>query len=696
MATNTIPHSETMRQALALWRQTTGLHAEQKSFRLGDWELRKTFELLDEAIALDPTEVTAMLLFDYFVDDYLRTTAVSMRELIDAPEVVQARLNAPRELLGMLHSPELLAVRAGFKAALQRAVDQYNAGEREDVQKLFAAPHDLALLRRDALRSMANLRVDQFLDGEPEPLNIRPVYHRTVHQWWNINSLLAAATRMPSGVSLNLIRDPDAFQSYFCFVIRNGGNLFVLTDKEALEHPLQAGMTRRPDRVLAERAARNWFPYELLNLEYDEASRRLYMTETKVRSLVAYQPAALPLKTVSELEPTDLVWTAMMFDLIVERFWRQGFKAPALSYTGEMLNADRDRALSNLATSSELPVATYDPLSLPPLRLEDVRTAAVSEDAVGYMQENPNQWMEERYADRISDASLNLLAAPGQTFLLQHDTGDLQQIDGKPKPIASFEKARATEIKNVDATAFGTRESLAQDRLFIARFNFAKQIDVHAQAEYDERKDEVRNWFRGRVTGNLAQLTHWAMHEIIWVADGIQDSWTRFTNTPANVRCQPVDRNKMSGPEHLFHSFLHRVDLTQHDNRQRLGGMHLGDWRGSAPICTLHCTRASYYVVYTPTNPAELAALAGCAIEDLPDGLQHWDLLEMSSGNHLLRRIDPLSWAMHNPWRQLDLSVRLAFSKRAMAQIEKREPVWPDIPNLLHDNPWPKHDSDAA
>lgn len=695
MANTTIPHSETMRQALALWRETTGIHAGQTSFRLGEWEIRKTFELLDEAIALDPTEVTAMLLFDYFLDNFLQSSAVPMRELIDTPAEVQAKLDAPRALLGVLHSPALVAVRATFKAALQRAVDQYSTGDRKEVQALFAAPHDLALLRRDALRSMATLRVDQFLDGEPEPDHVRPVYHRTVHQWWNINSLLAAATRMPSGVSLNLIRDPDAYQSYFCFVIRNGGNLFVLTDKEALDHPLQAGMTRRPDRVLAERAARNWFPYELLNLEYDEESRRIYLTETKIRSVVAYQPATLPLKTVAELEPTDLVWTAMMFDLIIERFWRQGFKAPALSYTGEMLNTESDRALANLATSSDLPVAAYSPLSLPPLRLDDVRTASVSEDAVGRMQDNPNQWMEDRYADRVSDASLNLLAAPGQTFLLQHATGDVQQFSGKPKPVASFAKARTTEIRNVDATTFGTRETLAQDRLFIARFNFAKQIGVHAEAEYDERKDEVREWYRARVTDNLLQLTHWAMHERVWVADGLQDGWNSFTNTPALVRKQSV-RNEIAGAEHLFHSILHRVNLADRDNRFRLGGVHIGDWRGNNPLCTLHGTRASYYVVYTPTNPDELAALAGCAVEELPDVLQHWNLLDPYTGNHLLRRIDPILWAAHNPWQQLDLSVRLAFSKRAIAQLEKREPAWPDIPNVLRDNPWPTQDSDAA
>jgi hypothetical protein len=99
--------------------------------------------------------------------------------------------------------------------------------------------------------------------------------------------MLAAATRMPSGVSLNLIRHPDGYQSYFCFVIRNGGNLFVLSDVPEYSHPLQGMMSRRPDRELDRRAARNWFPYDLLGASYDEESGRLYIKQTEQRGLVA-------------------------------------------------------------------------------------------------------------------------------------------------------------------------------------------------------------------------------------------------------------------------------------------------------------------------------------------------------------------------------------------------------------------------
>ncbi|WP_454727737.1 MULTISPECIES: hypothetical protein [Cupriavidus] len=679
-------HSDTVRHALGLWRNITGIQAGQTSMRLADWELRKTFDLLDEAITLDPTEVTAMLLFDFFVDSYLRESKVTLRDLLDKPDAIIDRLVAPRELLAILNSRDMLAVREAFTGALSRAIARYDAAEREDVKTLLATRHDIALLRRDALRSMATLRVDQFLAGAPEPDHIVPVYHRTVHQWWNINSLLAAATRMPSGVSLNLVRDPDAYQSYFCFVIRNGGNLFVLSDREALSHPLEAGMRRRPERILAERAARNWFPYELLNLEYDEETRQLYIAESKVRELVAYQHAALPLKPVAELAPPDLVWITMMFDLIIERFWRQDYKAPALSYTAEMVNTNL--TLANLATSSSLPVAEYAPLALPPIGVDDVRAANVSPEAVGKMENNPNHWMEERYASRIDAGTLNLLAAPGQAFQIEHASGDLQRVDAKEKRTPSiFKEKRITEMRHMDATTFGTRDALEHDRLFIARYNLAAQVDMHADAEYRERKDAVTEWYRQRVKANLDTLIGWSMHEHIWVSDGVQDRWNRYVRTPAPQRMLDVT-SEMGSAKAYFHGFLQRVDANDPYAYTVSGGLYMGSFLGGAPLCLLNGTKASYYAIFAPTSPQELATLAGCPVEDLPDVLQHWIQLEQDTGNHILNRIDPMIWAAHNPWLQLDLSVRLPFSKRAIAQIEKRTPVWPPIANIVHETPW--------
>lgn len=682
-------HQPQLLQALNLWKEITGIDPSATSMRLSDWHLRETFDELQEAIDLDPTEVTANLLLAYFINTYLADRAVSLLDLLNGREEIEARLAKPRELLAILNRPEVVDSRESFIAALRTALGRYEAAEREDVTKLLGQPDDIAILRRDALRSIARLRVDQFLDGNSEAADFRPVYNRTVHQWWNINSMLAAATRMPSGVSLNLIRHPDAFQSYFCFTIRNGGNLFVLTDVPEYSHPLQGFMSRRPDRALSKRAARNWFPYDLLGLEYDEEAKRLYIKESEQRGLVTYQNAALPLQPVAELPAAELVWVSMMFDLIVEKFWRRGFKAPALSYTAEMLKSET--ALLEVAKTANLPVPAYQPVGLPALTKHDVSADASTEEEIGRKYHEPNRWMEERYGDRVSDNVLNLLGAPEQVFALEHTTGEASTVDPKFHSLTDWQQgdllAGRKQLEKVDATSFGSREQIAADRKFIARANFATHINVLAKEEYEARKDEIHAWYREQVEANAQSLLRWCGNTELWVDDGVHPGFSHYEGNTGGSRHVEVNPKAFQSPRHLLRRFLKRHDLAT-DEMLYQPFVTLGERHESGrPMCYLNRTKASYWMLFYPANPEELALLAGCAVPDLPDVLQHWNLLRSYTGNSILSRVDPMIWRAKNPWIKLNLSVRIGFSKRGMAQIDKQPVERPNLANLLSEAP---------
>ena len=74
-------------------------------------------------------------------------------------------------------------------------------------------------------------------------------------------------------------------------------------------------------------AARNWFPYDLLGLQYDEEAGRLYFKQAEGTAIAPYQSDALPLRKVSDLPANEVVWLVMMFDLIKERLKRGGGKS---------------------------------------------------------------------------------------------------------------------------------------------------------------------------------------------------------------------------------------------------------------------------------------------------------------------------------------------------------------------------------
>lgn len=265
-------------QILNLWVELTGADPSTNSFRLGNLDVRRMHKGLREALELDPSQITAYLLLEYFATHYFGDRSFSITELLEKPEQTTEYLKKAAQLLTMLRTPEIMNIGEVFGLAMRQAVRRYQA-DTTDVLKIIDDRHKLALLRRDALRSLDHLKVDQFLDGVPEEEGIPPQYNPQVFQFWNINSLLAAACRMPSGISLCLIQDPDEYQSFFAFVVRNGGCLYVLSDVPCHAHPLASQFHHRADRDLDRRAEANHFPYHLLGIKYDKESDRIYIEQ---------------------------------------------------------------------------------------------------------------------------------------------------------------------------------------------------------------------------------------------------------------------------------------------------------------------------------------------------------------------------------------------------------------------------------
>lgn len=655
--------------AIALWEQITGVAVPTSEFgsgSLGHWRIVDTYKELRETLELDPSEVTTNLIFNILVKDWLSDRKFNMLQLLNDPEKYAAMLVKPAELLKIVTRPEVIEARDEFIGHLERGVTAYGADDRDDIKDLLTKHDTIAILRRDALKALARLRVHQFTVGEPEAEGFRPIYSKTVNQWWNINSLLKAAMSMPSGISMNLIRDPDAFQSFFCFAIRNGANLFILTDAPEYAHPLQGTMTRRPDRQLGTRACQTWFPYDLLGLAWDEDTEQYYVKETEVRALVAYQNEHLPLKPISRLDPHEFLWSTMMLDLIMDKFWKQNFQAPALSYTGEMLVIEN--VLENHAKSAGLPVAGYQPLALPALSLDTFRSGNLDEKAVGKMGDQPNLWMEERYRDQITDEVLNLVESTGVTLRLNDKTGEVVPDSPELKTALKrthFDSQRkellkgTTKLEVLNSTKFGTREELDADRQFIARHNFASAVTKMANDEYDAREKEIMAWYRKAVDANRENLMAYAGMESIWVE-------VPHELMHGKVGAQYHRGNRNSPDYRTFHQFASRHTYAEGTNAggAGFGYSFLGAWpRVGGPRCWITDAKASYFQTFAPASAEEIAVLAGCQVSDLPDVIQHWTKRQEDRGNHILDRIDPMNWHAHNPWLRMNFGLVIALSK---------------------------------
>lgn len=666
-----------LQSGVALYEKLVGVTREKTSgtFTMGEFSARQQIEVMNEALSLDPSGITAILLLRYYTETTIASRSFSWLDLLRKPELA-TQLDLPKKILDVVESPLISEISDHFRAQLKKAVDFYDASERSDVAALLAQPDSLAFLRRDALRSMERLRVDQFLDGDCDPGETSPVHAKVVHQWWNINSMLEHLTRMPSGVSLNMVREPDGYSTYFAFAVRNGGRLFVLSDIEPVSHPLQNQMSRRPDRTLERRIARNWFPYDLLNLKYSEDGRNLFIEESsRCTSLAVRQSNTIPLRSISELEPETLVWIVMMFELILEKFWKKGYRAPALSYTGEMIQ--KEAALLSAAKVAGLPIPAYQALGLTPISKEDIRSQKSNiTGALGACPDNQNQWMVDRYGDQCSEDSLNLLAMPSDVFLLDNKTAGVKAVPvNELRKVDHFAREdmlkSSTRLHQLSATSFGTKDSLDKDRIWLARHNWAKQVQAAANKEFEARKKEVLDWYHERAKANLPRLAALIGHGNLWRRFDFELGFGTHTSVPTGGCVGKKPPKPKSGT-----TWVCVMGTKSREEMKNAGGYPDGWWQGKAlpetrngePSCVFTDHKASFVTTFYPVVPEDIAYFAGCEIDDLPDVLRHFYGMHHYTGNSILQRIDPAVSLLTNPWLDLNLCLRVGTSKRGMKQ----------------------------
>ena len=669
----------TLGEALGLWVELTGVEPREWGsggrFTLGQLSVQRLHEEIAESLELDTTETTGRMLLSLVLHEYLRDTSFTAEELLNRPEAALTYMDRARRLTAFMRGPEVAGRGDAFAATMKVALDRYGALTPE-VQQVIEerTPHGargtLSVLRRDAMRTLQNLHVSQFLDGEPEGLEVRPAYGKHLYRWSNVNSMLKAMVTAPSGVTVNMIeKASNPYGVHFVFAIRNGGRLFVFTDKEQTPHPLAEGMWRRPDKILAERANRNWFPYDVAGLKFTEDGRA-YIETSRGRSLVPYQSNVQPVKPLRELSPPQIIWLVMVLDLIVEKFWRQDYRAKQLSFTGEMVRVATP--LIEAAQAAGLPVVVSGNavLEVQPLKMLDVTSESVSDSDVGTLGAGETKWLEDRYRHVVREDALDVVRDRHDALVLTNDgLATEEEVAGRLSHFDREERlAQTVKIQALDPESFGTADELRRDRLFLARANYAGQIAAHAMDEFEKRRKEVKKWVTERMLRNLPAIEAiLAAPEVIVATPWKGDTW--------GDRCNQVRYSKAGWREFMKRRVVQEA-------KSYLYGMVIGEgsvaagrepWKGGAPSCFFSGAPSEFVVSLVPENVEQLAWLCGVATCDLPDVLQHWSQLRAGKRNHMLNRVDPLDWKVQDPWsKRMSLELHVFVSKRAMAGLEKK------------------------
>jgi len=642
-------------KAFDLWIELTGINPNSTTWSMKNWSIQKANDQIKESIELDESLVTTILLLRYFSKQFLSDRTFSVNEILSNYDTFQAYIQKSKELMDILHSNEVEELVNDLINNTKSALLHYGV-HRHDVLDALNDPEMLTFLRRDSLKSLKTLDVHQFSQSHASS-NSTPKYFKNVFQFWNINSLIKSmSTSIDSGVSLCLIKDSASTQSYFVFAIRNGGTVSILTDKPKSSHPLQSKMARRPERDFSERISKHHFPYNLMDLRFDH--RGNVFVQEEINSLVAYQAEANPLKPINELEPDEVIWIIMMFELIQNKFWTEDFKTKELSYTAEMIStyAPSNELVRNLS------LANHNKIHAPLLKNSDVTTAKLVND---WDHEPPtyNDWMEERYKDQINEDIINLLENPTNTkaYISTNSSGDTSVAHLSKSDLQNLhykEKDALIALKPMDTTDFGTQDELLKNQRWHARYNKAKQIEHLANKEFEEISQAISNWYRQAITNNIPNLLESvAKKEFIALHEGYGLPTDEIIVTEKNI--------------------LNFVDYQDESwyfgwKTSKIGAAFYQESEQDKRTCYLTGSPIHFRAHFSPTTPKGLAKLCNCEVTELPDVLQHWRCHNQYKGNPNLQRLDPLIWAVENPWIDFPLNVVIYLSKSGYNQLRKK------------------------
>lgn len=686
-----------------------GQAAKENGFSgsLSEWSATSAAARLHNAFLLGDEELTGQLMLEEALRTWTQERTLSWAKLLDQPEKVNDTLEGLRTIRAALTTPERLARKQAFQEHLHALMAHYAAADKPAARALLENPTALAELRVKAFTALGELRVSQFLRGPIEETAAKPRYSTVIRRWTQLDHLLAAHASMPEGVSLNLMRAPGTYDSFFCFVVRRGANLYIIDDAPGFTHPLEASRSRRAARRAGERAEQFLFPYELIEAEITPAPGTAL-------SLPGQGEVSQVVATLADLDVECLVWVGLVFEDILDKFWNQ--PPPQLEIQHTSAEVRQQPLWLEVAREAQLPVLATPSLALPALTRSDVETMHQHPQAGAFLGETAPLGMRASLLARhsaqvpvqawdVAPRALALTAPEEPARGLQRARQPLARGATLPEGKMSV-AARASalppvvlDVQRLDPTLVASAQEMEADRNFLARYNHARAISVCVEQEFEARRAEIAQWLEQAYAERVPFLLSLA------AAAAVEPSGLTVLDWEAHENPHYVEFNALLGVQGWYHRPIGPCSQEERAKQAPRPVSHtlaaVRPWPGSwgwgvgayvpspsedtrrfKPRCHLTSGPASFLLGVAPTNADELAWLLGKSVSDLPDELQDWCIVEPTYGNSILDRIDPMLWAVENPWVKLRLGACLGLSKRGLKQAIAQAPPAVDVSAL--------------
>lgn len=639
------------------WVEVTEVDPTGTVFYNRNFDLYKYNEKIKSLLEYDGNEVDAVCLIDSFLMKFLKSRSFSLYEIYYGDFKVLSKMEEIKQMKEMIDSYNINEYFNSIVESYKNALKYYEVLS-EDALRIVENKEEFLELKVNSLKALEKLEVMQFKKGNFSD-NI-PKYNKNIYMFRDINILLNSVMNNSifDGITLNLIYNESNFESsYFCFVIKNGDNVYVLGDIPKYSYPMREEMTRCPGRRMAERVELFNFPYELLDISGDR-----YGLKLETNTLTVNQDYTV-IGTLSDCNSYSIVWLINMFSLLKDKFFDNHTETDKLYYTGAMLDIP---GIEKVKTS--LIVSNYNSFSIERMTVDKSINKKIKyyHESVGL-----SSWIVERYKNQINDEIINRLSDK-KFESLEMSTA-----------VSVFDKKNIEVIGEIYGT-IGTKEDFEYRNAWMNRYNIANAINHLFKKEVEEKKDEIISWFRNAIENNMERILECiAKGELVtteYQYSKLTDEGERKfyagekisysdENSFNKTCCYKRKNNMLSIRVWNEINSLYSSKQEQLFFQKNKKGLKYG-WNYG---CYINNKSPIVIASIKLDGPEAIADICGCSVDDLPELLQHYSpIRELSYGNYIIDNLDPMDWVIKNHLSDLNFNVGILLSKSAYNDICKK------------------------
>ncbi|MCY9864974.1 hypothetical protein OTK49_20880 [Vibrio coralliirubri] len=650
-----------LEMAIKGWEELTGRDFDDISGSdfAGRFSARRANEDMGKVAKDDESGIAVGLMLQGYLTRLGNSLDYDFAEVFNDSTTLQRQLRGFARAKMFLSDTPLGDAISEFRKICINAVKFYKPDSSISDDLLESAIH----LMLDAKRTYRCYPKYQVSSDALESNNTTLKLQEQVFVFESISDLVEHSALLPNGFSLSLIRTARPTDSFFCVIVKSGGNIHLLTDKPRYSEFEKDAMSARNQRYNVMRFESSYMPYYFIEMNISDNDRIIEMSDSK--TLTTTKDGLRVLGHFKDMPQESILW----FTFLIEECRNDFFSGvttsfPKLGYVNQLT---LEHALLGATSGVKQLPSTFVSNGV----IEQKSSAQLDRpnllkgfgEGVCSTLMSKNRWMEEKYDHLIDDSVLYIPESLSETLVLENKTTGVITLESSEGESTQTENKFGVSLKRLPSTMLGSPEAVQAEADLIARYNKSLIIAKLMKDDYLARQSEVKTWISKQIKRNLPTLVDRLVsldHEYFFIA--------HKANQYRAEGAEPQNHSWMLRQIHVAKARAMYDPRTERTELQKV--LAIRDTNNNTK-CAMTKYRYPAYTFYLNVDCIyDLEILTGLTRDKFPVELQNWRSRSDLVADRRSHAYDPIE-ALANPWGEMEFLFAINLDEEYVRQRRK-------------------------